>query len=209
MIIEKKFIESGFENIISISGKDITADLIKRCFNLDRVFYGKEFLWENTDILNVILKYNQMCFIFMDTSNENIVGYSYWFPIKTEILDKFVEDKKALLDIKQEYCSGYQTSPINLFLGGEAFVPGYDLLNMHKVVEDIFQHHILHLAENGIKIDNICLDAVCKFDEEYLVPKLGVGNKFEKSNCIYYCGEYHPNTTYKDSQYCEKLKKYY
>ena len=95
MIIEKKFVESGFENVVSISGKDITEDLIKRCFNLDKVFYGKEFLWDNTDILDVIMKYNQMCFIFMDTENQNIVGYSYWFPIKSEILDRFVKDKKA------------------------------------------------------------------------------------------------------------------
>lgn len=209
MIIEKKFIECGFENIVSISGKDITEDLIKRCFNLDKAFYGKEFLWDDTDILNVIMKYNQMCFIFMDTDKQNIVGYSYWFPIKTEILDKFVKEKKALLDIKPEYCTGYQTTPINLFLGGEAFVPGYDLLNMHQVIEDIFQYHILHLASKGIKVDKICLDAVCKFDEEYLVPQLGLKTKYQKDNCVYYCDKYSPLTTYKNSQYCEKLKQYY
>ena len=210
MINEKEFIELGFDNIVSYSGKDITPELVDRCFKLDKAFYKEDFLWENTDIKNTILKYNQMCFVFIDKTRGNIIGYSYWFPIKAEILEKFKNERTALLDIKVEYISGFTTPPVHLFLGGEAFVPGYDLMNLHKAVENIFQYHILYLAQKkNIKIETINFDAVCQYDKEFLVPRTGLKNYSEKSNCLFYYGKYDPKTVYNESKYCEELKKDY
>ena len=210
MINENEFIELGFKNIVSYSGKDITPELIDRCFKLDRAFYQQEFLWEHTDIKNTILNHSQMCFIFMDKSRESIIGYSYWFPVKKEILQKFKDEKTVLLDIKNEYVSGYTTSPVHLFLGGEAFVPGYDLLNLHQAVENIFQYHILYLAlKKYIKVDIISFDSVCQYDQEYLVPRTGLKSSSQKKDCIFYYGRYNPRTFYKESKYCDELKKYY
>lgn len=209
MIIENEFKKYGLDNVICLSGKDITKDLIQRCFNLDAVFYNNEFLWDNTGIADVILEYSQMCFIFLDSERKNIVGYNYWFPIKSEILSTFAQVGKALLNIKKDYCSGYNTSPVNLFSGGEAYVPGYDLFRLHRAVEDVFQYHVLCLAQKGIKVDKICIDAACEFDKEFLVPKLGLVDKIQKDNCMYYYGKYNPKTTYKESIYCNELMKYY
>jgi len=209
MIIEKEFVEQGIQNVVSYSGKDITPELIERCFKLDRVFYQQQFLWENTDIKNTILNNSQMCFIFVDRDQGNIVGYSYWFPIKEEIAQRFKEEKTILLDIKNEYCSGYKTSPIHLFLGGEAFVPGYDILNLHKAIEDIFQYHVLYLAKKGIKVETLSFDSVCQYDEQYLVSRTGLKNCVAKNNCSYYYDKYDPRVVYKDSKYCEELKIYY
>ncbi|MBQ4558186.1 MAG: hypothetical protein IJA61_02275 [Clostridia bacterium] len=209
MIIEKEFKDNGFDNIVCYSGRDITEDLIKRCLNLDTAFYEKEFYWDNTDIINVVKENPQMCFIFVDTIRQNIIGYSYWFPIKLDIINKFIHDKEPLLDIKKEYISGYKTSPVHLFLGGEAFVPGYDLMLLHKVIEDIFQWHILVLAQNGVKVDNICFDAVCDYDKFFLVKNVGLNNCVIKKNCSFYYGKYSPNIVYNESKYCKELKKYY
>lgn len=209
MIIENEFRERGFDNIICYSGKDITDSLIARCFKLDKAFYGKQFQWDNLGIETTIKKYNQMCFVFVDKTKGNIVGYSYWFPMKLEIINRYIKDKEVILGIKEEDCSPFNISPVHLFLGGEAFVPGYDLLNLHKVIEDIFQYHVLCLAEKGIKVETICFDAVCKYDEEYLVSRTNLSYKIIKNNCTFYYDKYSPNKMYYESKYCNDLKKYY
>ena len=209
MIIKNIFEEHGFDNVVSYSGKDLSLDLIKRCLNLDKVFYKKDFYWDTFNIEKVLLQRNELCFVFIDSISQNIVGYSYWLPIKTEILEEFKQNKKALLEIKPEYCTDFKQPKVNLFLGGEAFVPGYDLLNLHKAIEDIFQIHILHLAENNVLIDTICFDAVCAYDKDYLVPLTGLRNKSEKENCDFYYDTYSPNRVYKESIYAKELKKYY
>lgn len=209
MVVEEEFKIHGIDNVVCLSGKDITKELIERCFKLDAVFYRNEFLWDNTGIMDTILAFSEMCFILLDSKRNNIVGYSYWFPIKPEILDQFACEGKNLLDIKPEYCSGYKVTPVNLFSAGEAYVPGYDIFRLHNAVEDIFQYHILCLAKKNIKVDKICIDAACGFDEEFLIPKLGLNNKVQKSNCVYCWGKYDPRITYNKSRFCEELKKYY
>lgn len=209
MIIKNEFDEVGIDNVVAYSGKDITPELIDRCFKLDGAFYKKEFSWENTDIKNTILNNSQMCFIFIDNNRGNIVGYSYWFPIKKEILQKFIDEKNILLDIKNDYCSGFTAPSIDLFLGGEAFVPGYDLMNLHKAVEDIFQYHILHLAKKGIKVRTVSFDSVCQYDEEFLVARMGLKNRVQKKDCAFHYGKYNPKVVYSDSKYCSELEKFY
>ncbi|MBE5736271.1 MAG: hypothetical protein E7356_02800 [Clostridiales bacterium] len=209
MIIDVDFQEAGINNVVAYSGKDITDDLIYRCFKLDNVFYKQDFQWNTFGIENIIKKYPQMCFIFIDKDKKNIVGYSYWLPIKTEVFQQFIDNKTALLDIKEEYCTGYNSSNINLFLGGEAFVPGYDLNNLHLAIENIFQYHILCLAQKNIKINLVAFDSVCQYDEEFLVKRTNVKNCIDKSNCKFYYDKYDPRTFYNQSKYCNELIKYY
>lgn len=209
MILEDDFRELGISNVCAYSGKDLSDDLIQRCFNLDNVFYKQEFQWNMYGIDKIIKKYPQMCFVFIDKEKGNIVGYSYWLPIKTEILQEFINNKTALLDIKEEYCMSYNQTNINLFLGGEAFVPGYDLNNLHLAIENIFQYHILSLAQKGSKVNLIAFDSVCKYDEEYLVKRTNMKNCIKKSNCNFYYDKYNPKTFYNQSKYCEELMKYY
>jgi len=209
MIIEQDFKNYGIQNVVAYSGKDINENLIDRCFKLDEVFYREQFKWDDTSIKETILANPEMCFVFIDKVKGSVVGYSYWFPIKTEVLDKFVREENPLLDIKKEYCTGYKSSPINLFLGGQAFVPGYDMAELHKAIEDIFQKHILFLAQNGIMVDTVSFDSVCSYDELYLVPRCGLTNRVEKKDCYYYFGKYNPKEFYRNSKYAQKLKEFY
>lgn len=209
MIIVDELKNRGIENVVCYSGKDITTDLIERCFKLDAVFYKSQFQWNMYGIEEIILKYNEMCFIFVDKIKNNIVGYSYWFPLKLTIINEHIKIKEPLLNIKDEYCSPFNISPVNLFLGGEAFVPGYDLMTLHKAVEDIFQYHVLCLAQKGIKIGLVCFDAVCRYDNEFLVNRTNLKNKTSKKNCDFYYDMYSPETIYNESIYTSELKKYY
>ena len=209
MISDKEFCEIGVDTVVAYSGKDLTDDLIKRCFKLDNAFYRQEFQWDKFEIDKIIKKYPQFCFIFVDKNRGNIVGYSYWFPIKTAILQEFINNKTALLNIKEEYCMDYQKPHVNLFLGGEAFTSGYDLNNLHIAVENLFQHRALMLAKKGIKIALVAFDSVCAYDEQFLVPKTNMKNCIKKSNCNFYHDKYDPNKFYKDSKYCNDLKAFY
>lgn len=209
MIIKDIFQSHGFNNITAFSGSDISDDLIKRCLNLDKVFYEDEFLFGSFDITQTIKQNSQMCFILLDDEKQTIVGYTYWLPVKDNILTQYMDNKKILLEVLPEYCTGFKTSPINLFNIGEAFVPGYDLLTLHKALEDLFQYHILCLAQMNIKISTICFDAVNKYDEKYLVARTGLRYYEQKENCKFYFDSYDPRRVFKESPYSQELMNYY
>jgi hypothetical protein len=54
MILKDDFCELGIENVCAYSGKDLSDDLIQRCFNLDNVFYKQEFQWNMYGIDKII-----------------------------------------------------------------------------------------------------------------------------------------------------------
>lgn len=115
-----------------------------------------------------------------------------------------------LLFIEEEYCSGFNEPVISLFQAGEAFVAGYDIDDLHKALEDIVLHKILVLAKRGTKIGYVAIEAVCKYDRDYLVPLLGLERKIVKGNSVFYCDNYKPDKMFarskiaKEIQYCYK-----
>ena len=209
MIIKDLFQNNGFNNITAYSGKDIDDELINRCLKLDGVFYDDQFLWKDFNIADTIKQYSQMCFILVNDEKNTIVGYSYWFPIKSEILNQYIKEKKILLNIEPQFCTGYNVPNINLHCAGEAFVPGYDLLNLHKVLEDLFQYHILCLAQKGTKVSTLSVDSVCAYDEQYLVKRSGLKYCEEKNDCKFFYDKYDPRLIFSESIYCQELLKYY
>ncbi len=209
MIIKDLLSNRGFGNITAYSGKDIDDSLIERCLKLDNVFYKDEFLWTEFNIADTIKQFSQMCFILVNDDKNTIVGYSYWLPVKSEKLDEFIKKKKIMLNIEPGFCTGFNVPEINLYSAGEAFVPGYDLLNLHKAIEDIFQYHVLCLAEKGVKIATLSIDSVCEYDEQYLVKRLGLRQSIEKDDSKFCYDSYDPRLHYNESVYCQELLKYY
>ena len=208
MVIENIFQNYGYNTIIGYSGKDITDDMIEACMAIDKKFYGGEYTWANS-MKNIVQKFNQMCFVFIDTAENAIVGYSFWVPIKTQVFNDFIKNKKMLLDFEDSYFSDYKQSSVNLFLAGEAYVLGYDIKNLHKAVEDIIQKRILDLAYMGVKVKYVAIESCCKFEEEFLVPLLGLTKKVKKDKSTFYYDEYSPNKVYKRSKYSEGIRQFY
>ena len=210
MIIENIFEKHGFGDIVAYIGKDISDSMIDECFEIDRNFYDDEYSWETSEIRQIVKKLGHLCFVFYDKADKKVMGYSFWLPVKTKVFNAFIKEKVMLLNIKENYCSDYNESEhVNLFLGGEAFVKGYDLKSFHKAVEDAFQLRILDMANAGIKVKFIAAEVCCDYDEKYLMPKLGLSNKVLKDKSIFYYDEYSPKKVYKDSAYAKKLYEYY
>lgn len=210
MVIENIFQAHGFDKIIAYSGKDITEQMIDACFEIDRSFYEEEYYWEKSEIKEIVKTYGQLCFVFFDTEDKKVMGYSFWLPIKTKVFNAFIKEKIMLLNIKQSYCASYKENDhINLFMGGEAFVKGYNLKKLHKAVEDLFQKKILDLAYKGVKIKYIAIESCCQYDEAFLLPMLGFEKKVKKNKSTFYYDEYSPRKTYKDSKYVADIKQFY
>ena len=209
MVFEKEFKRYGFHDIVAYSATDITDDMINQGFEISREFFQDEFQIDNSKIKDLIKTMGQICFVVYDKSQKKVIGYSYWLPIKTTIFAQFIKSNEMLMMIEPEHCSKFDEPTVNLFQVGEAFVSGYDLDNLHRGLEDIIQSKILVLARKGVKIEYVAIEAVCKYDEDYLAKLLGLTSKVKKDKSIFYCGKYSPTTMFARSKYVDELKEYY
>lgn len=209
MIFEKEFKNYGLENFIAYSGVDITDKMIESCFEIDKSFYKKEYSIENSQIKNIIKEFGQICFVIVEKTENKVIGYSYWIPIKSSVFIDFIKKKEMLLNLELSQCSNFNEKTVNLFSAGEAFLRGYDLNNLHKCVEDLFLNKILTLAKKGVKVDYLAIEAVCEYDKVYLAPKLGLKKGEKKGTSLFYCDRYSPKTTYPDSLISKELEEYY
>ena len=86
MIIDKYFKKYGFDDIVAYTGANITDDMIDKCMEIDSNFYKPEYAWD-AEIKSVVHAFHQFCFVFIDKSENKLIGYSFWFPIKTKIFN--------------------------------------------------------------------------------------------------------------------------
>jgi hypothetical protein len=92
MVIENVFNAHGFDRIVAFTGADITESMIDECLAIDREFYEDEFSWEQSDIKDVVKNFGQFCFVFFDKDDKKVMGYSFWFPIKTQVFFDFIKN---------------------------------------------------------------------------------------------------------------------
>lgn len=209
MIFEKEFNNYGFENIVAYSGEDISPKILEESFAVSDNFFAAEYQINKSKIREVIAKYGQMCFIIVDKNEKKVIGYSFWLPIKNSVFVDFMKKEEMLLFIEEDYCSGFNEPVVSLFQTGEAFVLGYDLNDLHKALEDIILHKILVLAKRGTKIGYVAIEAVCKYDKNYLVPLMGIERMFKKGNSTFYCDNYRPEKMFARSKISNEISKYY
>ena len=208
MIYQNEFKSYGYNDLVCYTGKDITEQMIDECISINKNFYKKEFVWNN-EIKSFVLNYSQMCFVFVDKSNNSVMGYSFWFPLKTKVFNAYIKSNQTLVNFKESYFSSYKESVINLFLAGEAYLVGYDIKVLHNAVEDIFQKRILDLAYNGISVKYIAMESKCNFDEQFLIKQIGLTRFDKKPNSVFYYGDYSPYIIYNESKFADNLKQYY
>ena len=209
MVFEKEFTRYGFDDIVAYSGTDITDAMMEESFSVSGKFFAAQYQINESKIRDIVKKYGQMCFIIFDKTDKKVIGYSFWVPIKTSVFVEFIKNQEMLMFIEEEHCSGFGEPVVNLFQAGEAFLPGYDLDNLHKALEDIFQSKVLVLAKRGTKIGYVAIEAVCKYDEDYLVANLGIKRKIKKGNSVFYCDYYAPDVVYARSRVVPELLEYY
>jgi len=209
MVFEKEFKHYGFETIVAYSGSDITDEMMNESFKVSENFFHEEYQINESKIKDIIKNVGQICFIIKDESTNKVIGYSFWIPIKSQIFAEFIQSRQMLMFIEENHCSKFDEPVVNLFQAGEGFVEGYDVDMLHKALEDIIQEKILVLAKKGVKIGYVAIEAVCEYDEKYVVPLLGLTTKLKKDKSTFYCGKYSPKTTFKRSKYAEYLKEYY
>lgn len=209
MIFEKEFADYGYTDLIAYSGKDITEDMISACLFIEKKFYGEDKCLDSENVKEIILKTNQMCFVIVDKIKNAIVGYTFWFPIKTSVLNDSIKNKTTLLSFKEDDFSGFKEPTINLFLASEAFVLGYDIKKLHEPIEDIISKRILDLAFIGTKIKYVAIESRVDFNSSYLIKKLGLIKNIKKDKSTLYFGEYNPKLTYKSDKYFDDIRQYY
>ena len=209
MIYEKEFKKYGFDDVVAYSGVDITDQMMDESFQVSESFFADEYQIKDSKIRELVKKTGQICFVIYDKSVKKVIGYSFWLPIKSKVFIDFLENKEMLMFIEEEYCSRFDEPTVNLFQTGEAFVSGYDLDTLHRALEDIIQSKILTLAKKNIKVEYLAIEAVCKYDTEYLAPLMGLSKKINKGNSMFFLGRYSPKTAFARSALSVELMQYY
>lgn len=209
MVYEKEFSQHGFNNIVAYSGVDISDQMMEESFKVSESFFEDEYQIKDSKIRDLIKKTGQICFVIYDKAEKKVIGYSFWLPIKSQVFANFLQNKEMLMFIEEEHCSKFDEPVVNLFQAGEGFVPGYDLDNLHRAVEDIIQNKILQLAKRGVLVEYLAIEAVCKYDKEYLAPLMGLTKNVNKGNSVFYLGKYSPKTFFARSNLSDELKNYY
>ena len=209
MVFEKEFADYGYTDLVAYSGKDITEDMISACLFIEKKFYGEDKCLDAENVKEIILKTNQMCFVIVDKIKNAIVGYSFWLPLKTSVLNDFIKNKTTLLKFDEDYFTGFKEQNINLFLASEAFVLGYDIKKLHELLENIFSKRVLDLAFIGTKVKYIALESRSEFNSSYIVKKLGLSKSIKKDKSTFYFGEYNPKLSYKSDKYFDDIRQYY
>lgn len=209
MIFERELVRYGFSDLCIYTAADITDAMIEDGFKISDSFFGTDYSIRNSPIKDVIKSHGKFCFIVYNKAEKKVIGYSYYIPIKISVFKEFKEKEEMLLSLKDEYCADFSEPKINLFCAGEAFVTGYDLDKIHRALEDIFQWKVLSLAKKGTKIATVSIEAVCKYDEEYLVKLLGLNRSVKKHNSTFYCDQYLPEKVFSRSIYVKDLIEYY
>ena len=209
MVFEKEFQDYGYTDIIGYSGKNITEKMIAECVEIDNQFFEPEFIWDADNMKEIVLKFNQMCFVFVDKTINKVIGFSFWLPIKTKVFNAFIQNNVPLLEFRENFFSSYKEEYINLFLSSEAYVLGYDVKKLHKAVEDIFCKRLIDLAYIGTKVKYVAFEATCKFDEQYLAKTIGFTQKIKRKTTTFFYDEYSPEKIFKESKYISGLKQLY
>lgn len=209
MVFEKEFAEYGYTDLVAYNGKDITNKMIDACLKIENKFYGTDKSIDSNNIKNIILETNQMCFIIVDKVRHSIVGYSFWFPVKTSIFNDFIKNKTTLLSFSDDYFSNFKAPFINLFLASEAFVLGYNIKKLHEPLQDIISKRILDLAFIGTRIKYVAIESRGDFTKSYLTKKMGLTENINKDKSTFYFGKYNPITCYKSSKYADDIRNYY
>lgn len=209
MVYEKEFRRYNFDSIVAYSGKDITEKMMDESFGVSDNFFEQRYSIKQSHIKDVVRNFGWMCLIIKDREENRIIGYSFWLPIKKEVFVEFLKEQSMLLNIEEDYCTSFNEKSLDLFQAGEAFVAGYDLDLLHRAIEDIFQEKILKLAQNGTYINSLAIEAVCDYDEKYLVSMLGLKKSVKKDKSIFYVDRYSPKTAYSRSPVAKLLQEYY
>lgn len=209
MIFEKEFQDYGYTDIVGYSGKHITDDMLAQCVEIDNNFFEPEFIWNADNMKEMVSKFNQMCFVFVDKTINKVIGFSFWLPIKTKVFNAFIQNNIPLLEFRENFFSTYKEESVNLFLSSEAYVLGYDIKKLHKAVEDIFCKRLIDLAYLGTKVKYIAFESTCKFDEQFLAKKIGFTQSVKRKKTTFFYDEYSPDIIYSDSKYASGLKQLY
>ena len=89
MIFNEMFEYHNFYDIVALTDSDIIDDMIDSCLEIDKEFYDDEYLWDIENLKQSIRDFGEFCFVYIDKSERKVIGYSFWFPVKTDVFNNF------------------------------------------------------------------------------------------------------------------------
>ena len=102
------FVKSLFD--FAVSGKlrhDLIERDIRKIFERASTPEGLAFdrlrdFWNAEEVKKAVKNYGQFCSVYVDRQERRVIGYTFWFPIKTKVFNHFIKEKTMLLEIKEE-----------------------------------------------------------------------------------------------------------
>ncbi len=211
MIYKETFDKRDYEGLIACSGEDITDQMIDACFELDDQFFHSEFIWDRSVVRKWLKKENRLCFVIVDTTKQKVIGYTFLFPVSSELKQKYENKEITYLDMLEDDVLAMESGfSYNLLYASEAFYPGYGINELHQIVNEIMVRAIGNLArKDNIAIKGIMFDAVCLYDEKASkMLQLELVGKTKTGTDLYYAN-FVPEKIFHKLYISEKLKYVY
>ncbi len=197
----------GFHGFVCYSGKDITPNMLKQCFEIDKDFFQEKYFYNQAKVEQWLKKYNDMCSVLYDTKTQKVVAYSFYLFISDQTLELFKTNKVSYFTLGEAMLvKPKENDRINLFCLSDACLPNWGLAEMHRVMNEHNVYNLYELAKNRkVKVKNVCIDAVCDYDN-ILKNQFHIDNFVETQHgSRFYWGKFDPEKIWTYCMYSPSL----
>ena len=202
---------NGYQGFVYYSGDDVTADMRKQCFELDKRFFKEKYLYNQTKVDNWLKNYNEMCSVLYNPQDKKVIAYCFYLFISDTALQEMKENKLSYFTLgEKNLVKTKENEKVNLFCLSDACMPGWDFVEMHRIMNEYNVYVLNKLAKNKkVKVENVCIDVVCEYDE-ILIKQFHIDNFVETNHeSKFYWGKFNPEKTWKYCKYSSALIEEY
>lgn len=206
MIINKLVEDRGYQGYLCYTGNDITENMIDKCFDIDRMFFQEEYLYSKEKVKEWIKEYNDMCAVLYNPVEDKVIAYCFYLLISDEALELYKSNRISFFTLGRSlFVKPEIGTKGNLFCLSDACLPGWDFVNMHRLMNEYNVYMLCELSKNKFKINNVCIDVVCDYDKT-LVNQFHIENYIKTNhNSYFYWGKFDPSKVWTYCRYSNEL----
>ena len=155
------------DNVTVVNGFDITSDIIDKCINqIDKVYYPKS-TTDPESIKSWVLDHSEFCFVMIDNSSSDVMGYLYCFPTTEDCTIEYLKGSKTFKDLNNDSFDDLVGAGIyNLYIASlglrDEFHNGY----VRRLLFECFVNQVIEFAKRDMFINYIYMEIASKFEKE-------------------------------------------
>ena len=145
-------------NIICFSGEHITESMLNNCFAIDDLYFNSQYIYDRRKIKQIIIRNNELCFVFYDLEKNKVVGYNFILLLKQSSFKKYLGNEISYFTLGLiDVCNKQKnTNNASLFYLSTAYEPNSDIMQLLSVCQNCITDELIKLKhKNNIEMMEI------------------------------------------------------